>query len=140
MVPGEAGSLADVGAGDGQLARELTARGRRVVATERGPGPFERLRAASPGLDCRMGEGLDVLSPAEVEGVVLAGMGGHTIARILSASPAVVRELGWLVLQPQQHASRLADWLTGAGFRTLAVGQAAERGRCYTVLLVGPPL
>ena len=140
MVPAGARSLADVGAGDGQLARELTARGCRVVATERSRGPFERLRAGSPGLDCRMGEGLDVLGPSEVEGVVLAGMGGHTIARILSASPAAVRELGWLVLQPQQHPSQLADWLADAGFRMLAVQQAAERGRCYTVLLVGPPL
>src|SRR5437899_9825594 len=87
-VPRGAGSVADVGAGDGQLARHLAARPQRVVATERLPGPFERLQARSPGLDCRLGDGLSVLRPGEVEGVVLAGMGGRTIARVLAASLA----------------------------------------------------
>jgi tRNA (adenine22-N1)-methyltransferase len=139
MVPAEARAVADIGAGDGQLARDLTARGVRVVASERSPGPFRRLSAGNPGLDCRMGEGLEVLGPSEVEGAILAGMGGWKIARILSASPDAVRKLDWLVLQPQQNPSQLADWLAGAGFRTLAVETAAERGRCYTVLLVSPP-
>jgi tRNA A22 N-methylase len=71
--------------------------------------------------------------------VVLAGMGGHTIARILSTSPEAVRTLGWLVLQPQQNPFQLSAWLNGAGFHTLAAEQAVDRGRWYTVLLVKPP-
>ena len=110
-----------MGAGDGQLARYLAARG---------------LRVAVPQLDCRLGEGLSVLRPGEVEGVVLAGMGGHSIARILDASPAVARALDWLVLQPQQHAERLIEWLEPAGYRVLARDAAVQGRRSYTVLLV----
>ena len=139
MVPEGAGSVADVGAGDGQLSRELATRGCRVIATERTAASFERLRDCSPGLDCRLGDGLTVLSPTEVEGVVLAGMGGHTISRILASSADAVRTLGWLVLQPQQNPFQLAAWLNGAGFHTLAAEQAVDRGRWYTVLLVKPP-
>jgi len=135
-VPDRATSVADVGAGDGQLAQHLAGRGLRVVATERRPASFARLRAAVPHLDCRLGEGLEVLRPGEVEGVVLAGMGGHSIARILDASPAVTRALDWLVLQPQQHAERLIDWLEPAGYRVLARDAAAQGRRSYTVLLV----
>lgn len=135
-MPAGARSVADIGAGDGQLARHLAARGLRVVATERRPPSYARLRAAVPQLDCRLGEGLEVLRPGEVEGVVLAGMGGHSIARILDAAPAVAGALDWLVLQPQQHAERLVAWLEPAGYRILARETAAQGRRSYTVLLV----
>ena len=91
---------------------------------------------AVPQLDCRQGDGLAVLRPGEVEGAVVAGMGGHSIARILDASPAVARSLDWLVLQPQQHADRLVAWLDGAGYRVRACQTAAQGRRSYTVLLV----
>jgi tRNA (adenine22-N1)-methyltransferase len=135
-VPAGARSVADVGAGDGQLARHLAARGLRVVASERRPPSYARLRVAVPQLDCRLGDGLEVLRPGEVEGAVVAGMGGHSIARILDASPAVARSFEWLVLQPQQHAERLVAWLDGAGYRVLARDLAAQARHSYTVLLV----
>jgi tRNA (adenine22-N1)-methyltransferase len=135
-VPAGAGSVADVGAGDGQLARHLAARGLRVVATERRPASFERLHAAAPELDCRLGEGLEVLRPGEVEGAVLAGLGGHSIARILEGSPAVARSLDWLVLQPQQHPELLVEWLAAAGYNVRARAAAAQGRHSYTVLLV----
>ena len=106
------------------------------MATERRPASYARLRAALPDVDCRMGEGLAVLRPGEVEGVVVAGMGGHSIARILEASPAVARVLDWLVLQPQQHADQLVAWLEPAGYRVRARDTAAQGRRSYTVLLV----
>lgn len=135
-MPAGAGSVADVGAGDGQLARHLAARGLRVVATERRRASFALLRAAAPELDCRLGDGLEVLRPGEVEGVVLAGMGGHSIAGILERSPAVARSLDWLVLQPQQHADPLVSWLAGAGYSLRARTAAAQGRHSYTVLLV----
>jgi tRNA (adenine22-N1)-methyltransferase len=142
-VPAEARSVADVGAGDGQLARHLSARGQRVVATERVWGPFDRLQGGSPDLDCRLGDGLSVLRPSEVEGVVMAGLGGVTMTRVLAASlantPALVRSLEWLVLQPQQRGSHLIAWLGAAGFRVRASAETTERGRSYTVLVVAPP-
>lgn len=137
-VPLTATSVADVGAGDGQLARHLRTRGLHVIATERRPGPYARLRAALPELDCRQGEGLEALRPGEVEGVVLAGLGGHTIARVLEASPRVAQELEWLVLQPQQHADHLLAWLGGAGYRVDVRATMSQGRHSYTVLLVRP--
>src|SRR5258708_17109296 len=99
---------------------------------------FARLRAALPCRDCRLGEGLEVLRPGEVEGAVVAGMGGHSIARILAGAPSVTRSLGWLVLQPQQHPEPLVEWLASAGYAVRAVGAAAQGRRSYTVLLAAP--
>jgi tRNA (adenine22-N1)-methyltransferase len=137
-VPARARSVADIGAGDGQLSRHLAARGLRVIATESRPGPFARLRAALPGFDCRFGQGLEVLQPGEVEGAVIAGMGGRTIARILEASPQVVGRLDWLILQPQQHPDHLQAWLEAAGYGSRAQGPAVQGRRRYTVVLAWP--
>lgn len=137
-VPIGAVSAADVGAGDGQLARHLAASGVRVIATERLPKPFARLQSALPGLDCRQGEGLEALRPGEVEGAVVAGMGGLRIVRILEGSPEVAHRLRWLVLQPQQHGDRLLGWLGPAGYAVSSRTEAAQAGRSYTVLVVRP--
>src|SRR5579875_1654868 len=135
-VPADARSVVDVGAGDGQLALHLACRGLHVVATEAGRGPFERLRAALPGLDCRLGDGLEALRPGEVEGAVMAGMGGRTMVRVLERSPEVAERLRWLVLQPQQHLDRLLTWLEGTGHRIESRREVVQGRRSYTVLLV----
>jgi tRNA (adenine22-N1)-methyltransferase len=138
-VPLHAASAADVGAGDGHLAAALASRGLRVVATEAGEGPYRRLREKTPGVDCRLGDGLRPLRQGEVDGAVLAGMGGRTIASILERDGALARSLEWLVLQPQQHAHQLETWLEGEGF-IIQRGEWTMQGRrLYRVLLVEPP-
>ncbi len=109
-----------------------------MIATESQPGPFARLRAALPGFDCRFGSGLEVLRPGEVEGAVIAGMGGRTIARILESSPRVAGQLDWLILQAQQHADELQAWLEAAGYGSRSQGSAVQGRRRYTVVLAWP--
>jgi tRNA (adenine22-N1)-methyltransferase len=135
-VPTEASSAADIGAGDGQIALALAMRGVRVIATELRQGPFGRLPSS---LERRRGDGLSVLGAGEVEGVIVAGMGGRTIVGMLEGGGEVALSLRWLVLQPQQHASQLADWLARAGYRLLAAQEVDEGRRSYRVLLVEPP-
>lgn len=110
-----------------------------MVATERSRASFARLASASPGLDCRLGDGLSVLDRGEVEGLILAGMGGRKIARVLEGRRDLVKDVEWLVLQPQQHRAELTDWLGRGGFRVRVEPEGAQRGRSYTVLLVRPP-
>jgi len=135
-VPAGASSAADIGAGDGQVALALARRGVRMIATELGQGSFARLPQS---LQRRRGDGLSVLWPSEVEGVVVAGMGGRTIAAMLEDGGEVARSLRWLVLQPQQHLPDLEEWLHGAGYRLAAARDVDQGGRSYRVLLVEPP-
>jgi tRNA (adenine22-N1)-methyltransferase len=135
-VPAEASSAADVGAGDGQVALSLARRGMRVIATELRGGSFARLPAS---LERRRGDGLSVLRPGEVEGVIVAGLGGRTIAAMLERGGELTLGLRWLVLQPQQHLSRLEAWLARARYRMLACWDVDEGRRSYRVLLVEPP-
>jgi tRNA (adenine22-N1)-methyltransferase len=135
-VPTGASSAADIGAGDGQVALALARRGVHVIATELRPGSFARLPAS---LERRRGDGLSVLRPGEVEGVIVAGVGARTIARMLEGGGKVALSLGWLVLQPQQHVSQLEAWLARAGYRLRAARDVDEGRRSYRVLLVEPP-
>ncbi|MDQ6901277.1 MAG: class I SAM-dependent methyltransferase [Candidatus Dormibacteraeota bacterium] len=131
-----AGSVADIGAGGGQLALALRGRGLKVIATELTVPGYALLPAE---LERRRGDGLQALLPGEVEGAVLTGLGGHSIIRILSRSPVVVASLAWLVLQPQQHLQALERWLNDAGYRVQQRSGVMERGRHYTVLRATPP-
>ena len=128
--------MADVGCGDGQLAAHLVARGHRVVATESRPGPAARARERLG--DCRLGDGLETLAPGEVDVIVVAGMGGGTIAGLLSRSPEVAGAAGLWVLQPMQRAERLRAWLAAEGHAVEREVATAQSGRLYTVLVVRP--
>jgi tRNA (adenine22-N1)-methyltransferase len=128
--------VADVGCGDGQLAAHLAARGHRVVATEARLGPVARARERLG--QCRLGDGLEPVVPGEVDVIVVAGMGGGTIAKLLARSPAVAASAGLWVLQPMQRADRLRAWLAGEGHLLEREVAAADRGRLYTVLIVRP--
>ncbi len=134
-------SVADVGTGDGKLAAWLAGAGHRVIATENKPGPRgEALRRLGPlGIECRLGEGLEPILPGEVEVVVIAGMGGRSIGRILAGSPEVVRSLQALVLQPIQQAEELLADLLGRGYRLNSRFEIKQRSRGYSALLMLPP-
>jgi len=111
-----------------------------VVATEGRAGPLARLRRRLEplGIDCRPGDGLSAVQAGEVEVAVIAGVGGHRIAHILAASPAVTERVHLLVLQPMQHLEYLRSWLAASGFKVGSEAPVVESGRRYTVLVVGP--
>ena len=129
-------SVADVGCGDGQLAAHLAARGHRVIATEARPGPAARARERLG--DCRLGPGLAPLAAGEAEVIVLAGLGGGSIARVLAGAPDVAGSARLWVLQPMHRVERLREWLAQGGHQVERELAASQRGRVYTVLVVRP--
>lgn len=122
------GRVADIGAGDLELARLLLACGRAesVVAVERAEGAWRRAveRARGDGrLEVRRGDGLDPVRAGEAEAAVLAGLGGTAIARIVQRAavrrPPVLPP--FLVISPtSQPEAALAA--------ACVAGYAPERG------------
>ena len=139
----EAAAVADIGSGDGLLAAHLARLNpdRRVIATENKAGPYEVVRAAVRALavDVRLGDGLAVLAPGEVDVIVIAGMGGHRILGLMDRAPEVVAAASRLVLQPMQHLPRLVDGLDSRGFLVERLASVTQAGRVHTVLVVVPP-
>lgn len=145
LVP--AGSrLADVGTDHGLLPVHLLLSGRirRAVAIER---TATQLASASGlverhglrGLELRVGEGLDPLRAEDrLDVVVLAGMGGRTLKRILRPERLSVLRPSRLVVQPQTGVEEVRAHLDAAGWTLIAESAVEDRGRVYVVLAAEP--
>lgn len=144
VLPGR--KVADIGTDHGYLAAWLVASGTcpRAVASDRRPAPLAAAgrTVAEMGLsdrvELRLGEGLTVLQPGEVATAVLAGFGGSSMQQVLTGSPAVVRSLERLVLQPNGGAEGLRRWLAAAGWRPVGEDLVDEGGRLYVCMAWGP--
>lgn len=113
-------SLADVGTDHAYLPVWLLEKGiiTHAVAGDIAEGPCRAARTtvamygAKDKVEVRLGSGLKVLQPGEVECVTIAGMGASTMIDIFEESEAVTKSLKHLVLQPMAGAASLRKWLS----------------------------
>ena len=145
MVPVNT-TLVDVGTDHAYLPVYLCEQGicPHVVASDVAPGPLSSASAhtAQAGLadriDCRLADGLSAVSIGEMDGAVLCGMGGKLMMRILEARFDLVRQLKYLILQPQSDADALRRYAVEHGFRITEETLIKEDGRLYQVLRIEP--
>ena len=136
--------LADVGTDHALLPAALVAEGRcsHAIASDirRGPVAAATRTVQEAGLtqevEVRLGDGLSTVLPEEADDIVIAGMGGETIAAILEAAPWVQHPRYRLVLQPMTRAERLRRYLFETGFSIEQETVITDGRHCYTVLCV----
>lgn len=146
---GQAAVAADIGTGDGlvPVALVLSGRAARVIASDTSAATLDVCRATllrygvSPDggpVEIRRGNGLAVLRTCEAEVAILAGMGGLTIAGILSRGPLDVA--GRYVLGPMSHAEELRVFLRENGFGLVDEAIVRQGHRFYEFEVVVPPV
>lgn len=86
----------------------------------------------------RLGNGLSVLKPGEVDVVTIAGMGGALMLEILDASPNVVDRLKRIVLQPNVGAEAVRVWAEKNRWRIVAEDLVKEND-IFSVIIVMEP-
>lgn len=131
--------LADVGTDHGYVPIYLYERNiiPRAIAMDVNKGPLERARLhiAEYGyqkvIETRLSDGLAALKAGEADSVVIAGMGGPLMIRILSAYPKVTASLKELVLQPQSEISDVRIWLYEQGYEIVEEHMVYEDGKYY---------
>lgn len=131
--------LADVGTDHGYVPIYLYERNiiPRAIAMDVNKGPLERaaLHIAESGMkeaiETRLSDGLTALKPGEADSVVVAGMGGPLIIRILSAHPEITESLKELILQPQSEISEVRIWLYEQGYEIVEEHMVFEDGKYY---------
>ena len=131
--------LADVGTDHGYVPIYLYERNviPRAIAMDVNKGPLERaaLHIAESGMkdaiETRLSDGLTALKPGEVDSVVIAGMGGPLMIRILSAYPEVTASVKELILQPQSEIPELRIWLYEQGYEIVEEHMVFEDGKYY---------
>lgn len=79
---------------------------------------------------------LRALSPDEAGDIVLAGMGGELIIRLIGEAPWLKAGDKRLILQPMTSAEELRRFLEREGFAILREQAAEEDGHVYSVMLV----
>ncbi len=76
----------------------------------------EELEGKLDRMDFRAGDGIQVLENAEVDAVVIAGMGGKLIRDILAYDMEHTRSFRKFILQPRIGQGHLRKWLADNGF------------------------
>ncbi len=131
--------LADIGTDHGYLPIWLLQRRRiaSAIAADIGEQPLLRAVRSSAlygvPMDFRQCDGLRGISPDEVDVIVVAGMGGETIAHILQEAPWT-RGSGLLLLQPMSKAETLRLWLAENGYQILRERLVLDRGVIYPII------
>jgi tRNA (adenine22-N1)-methyltransferase len=142
MVRGDV--AADIGTDHGYLASYLILSGKcsRVIASDVNPMPLEKCRAtaealgASDSIDIFLADGLDGL-PLEEKGVtdiIICGMGGELISRIIDRSDYTRRSGVNLVLGAMSSIGELRDYLCEHGFAVTAQRTVMASGKLYQLI------
>ena len=136
--------LADIGTDHGYLPAALILEGAipSAIAADLRPGPLARARetAVRYGLEDRLSlrlcDGLSGIGPEEADAVVIAGMGGETIAAILEAAPWVRERNIPVIVQPMSSMPDLRAWLGRNGYCIETETLCREGETLYTALAV----
>ena len=90
----------------------------------------------SDRIETRLSDGLNNISSEEAEDIVIAGMGGELIARILGECPYSRDKSKRFILQPMTKSEVLIRALDENGFSILRQDCCVAADKCYTVLNV----
>lgn len=139
-------AIADIGTDHAYLPLALLEEGRieKAIACDIHKGPLERAalhikdRDKEKEVELRLGGGLAPIRTGEVEGVVIAGMGGLMMMDILEADFDKAQALQWLVLQPQNHTAELKRYLSTHHFIIEKEELALEGHNLYEMMFVSP--
>lgn len=140
--------LADIGSDHALLPAYLVQQGivPCAIAGEVNPGPLEAAKnqvkeAGLTGqIEVRLGDGLQVLSPEEVDAVTIAGMGGSLIVSILDAGKEKLSNVSTLILQPNVAEDKVRAWLDAEGWFLVEETILEEDGKIYEILTARRPL
>lgn len=146
VLPGE--PFADIGTDHGHLPIRLITQGKvpRAIGADLREGPLSyarrhRAQAAltQDQLELRLGPGMTPLRADEASSVVIAGMGGTTIAQIIEETDPRALNLKRLILQPNIGQRTLRRFLWHRG---LAISQEyliEEAQRIYAIMVIDLP-
>ncbi|TMV44597.1 tRNA (adenine-N(1))-methyltransferase [Paenibacillus mesophilus] len=137
--------LADIGSDHALLPVYLAERGRVsfAVAGEINAGPRDAAQkqvkeaGLSSVISVRLGDGLAVIEPNEIDVVTIAGMGGSLISHILEEGRSKLAGVSKLILQPNVGEDQMRRWLLASHWVLEDETVLEEDGKYYEVLCAG---
>jgi dinuclear metal center YbgI/SA1388 family protein len=128
----------DIGTDHGKLPAFVVSSGkcRSAVAADINEEPLSAAKATalragvSEKIEFVRSDGLDEIDTETITDIVIAGLGGETIAGILGRGGEKIRGKN-LILQAMSKSDLLFDYLVSGGFRFKRLGNVIEDGRSY---------
>lgn len=112
----------------------------KVIAMDVNKGPLVGARAhveeagLTEQIDIRLSDGLQKLVPGEADSVLLCGMGGLLMIKILSDYPEATASLKELILQPQSEVGEIRRYLHKQGYEITKEHMLKEDGKFYVMM------
>lgn len=136
--------LADIGTDHGYIPIYLCQTGKipSALAMDIGKGPLQQAQThiAEHGLSeqikTRLSDGMAALQFGEVDTILIAGMGGGLVMKILSEGAEKLTGKEELILQPQSEIALVREFLRVRNFQILNEDMILEDGKYYPMMKV----
>ena len=144
VTPGSV--LADVGTDHGYVPISLVQHKKipKAIAMDVNVGPLQRAREhiaefqLEEFIETRLSDGVKELEVGEVDSILIAGMGGELVIRILTDGMEVCRNAKELILQPQSDLEKVRQFLREKKYKIVDEDMVIEDGKYYPMMKVVP--
>lgn len=134
--------VADIGCDHAYTSIYLMEQGiaAHVYALDVNKGPIKRAIANvknygfQDDIDIRLSDGAKELKEGEADTILIAGMGGSLMARILDNSKEVVSKVKEIILQPQSEIFIVRRYLHSIGFQIVAENMVIDDSKYYVMM------
>lgn len=134
--------VADIGTDHAYLPVFLIEQGicPSAIASDIRKGPVDRAfktvtdAKLTDHISVRLGDGLSTVSAEETDDIVIAGMGGETIASILDSAPWTKDARYRFILQPMTKPEVLRKYLLNGGYALMEEHMAYNENHQYLVI------
>lgn len=134
--------VADIGTDHGYIPITLVEGGKNpyAIGMDINSGPLERAKEhinshnLSDKIKIRQSDGVKELEVGEAESIVIAGMGGALIVKILSEGREIIDSAKELVLSPHTESFLVRKYLIDNGFDIVREGMIYDMKKFYTVI------
>lgn len=115
-----------------------------AVAVDVRPGPLERARrnieafGLEDYIETRLSDGLEAVAPGEGQVLVIAGMGGPLMEKILERESDTADAFPLWILQPQSDIPHFRRFLEAKGRRIIEERIVFEDGKYYSMMAAEP--
>ena len=89
-------------------------------------------------IETRLSDGVKKLEVGEVDSILIAGMGGELVIRIMTEGMEVCRSAKELVLQPQSELGKVRKFLREKNFEIIDEDMVIEDGKYYPMMKIVP--
>ena len=111
-----------------------------AIAMDINRGPLERAKEhisenhLEDHIETRLSDGVSALKAGEADSLIIAGMGGGLVVRIMSEGREVLSGLKEFILQPQSEIETVRRFLQDSGYLITEEDMVLEDGKFYPVM------